>query len=218
MANLTMNRTDKLIFNNDLTADTYYTEDSNNVLQRFLSNTRCDEAQIYGSAGTTDRAVVIRANGQALVAFPVDLTSAAIQKAIDNLGSGGVVQLLVGTYTISSTVKFTNNIIIRGCGAATKLAPSTSLASAILQSDSTSAQRSGVFIRDLVIDNLDYSTAGGVGIDFTRVSNGGIKNVQIANVETGVLLKGHAYYNLLEQLIVTTVAIRWVLRLQTAIA
>lgn len=58
-------------------------------------------------------------------------------------------------------------------------------------------------MRDLVVDNLSSNTASGIGIDFTRVSNGGVENVQIKRVETGIQLLGLAYYNLFLNIVIS---------------
>lgn len=85
MANLTMNRGDQLIFNNNLTADTYLTLNASNLLQRYLLGTKIDEVKLLGASATSDRAIVFNTNGNVSYAIPLDLTSASIQQAIDAL-------------------------------------------------------------------------------------------------------------------------------------
>lgn len=223
MANLTINRGEKLILDNDqATPNSYLTQpnDTNIAFQKFLADTnlaaaKIQEAQLYGTATNSDRAVVGRiggtttiGNGQCAVAIPMDLTSAAIQKAIDNLPTiGGMVFLPTGTYSVTNTITLRSNVIVQGCGWANTILQGSSggLTNKALLATTISGGTtySGIFLRDFAVDNIASSNTGSIGIDFHQVNAGGIEAVQVQNVETAIRLQGQAYYNSFNNLIIS---------------
>lgn len=208
MANLTMNRGDKLIFDNDQGADTYLTQDASDILYRYINATKIDDAQVFGTSGSSNRAVVLRSNGNTACSIPLDLTSAGIQQAIDNLPViGGLVFIPTGTYSITSSVVLRDNIVLQGCGWANTILrasggglTSTALLKTTISSGTT---YSGIYIRDLAVDNISSGNSGAIGIDYHQVNAGGIEAVKVYNVETAIRVQGQAYYNTFKDLIIS---------------
>jgi hypothetical protein len=119
---------------------------------------------------------------------PAEQTGEAIQTAIDSLPpAGGRVNLPPGTYLVKKSIRLKNNIILQGSGFSTVLKsdPPGGLTSPIICSGDPANRSYGLFVRDLAIDCIDW----------TQVSVGGIENVSVANVKTGILVKGAAFYN-----------------------
>ncbi len=122
--------------------------------------------------------------------------TAAIQAAINAAyaAGGGIVCFSSGVFNVSETLKFGSSVIFQGAGAGATLIKSN-LAAAVFQPKDPGARHYFVHFRDLKIDNTTKDNANSIGIDFTNVSLGEIRNVFVTNVETGILLCREAYYN-----------------------
>lgn len=122
--------------------------------------------------------------------------TAAIKKAIAALpANGGIVCFPPGIFKVSETLKFGSSVIFQGAGARAATVIKSNLQAAVFQSKDSRALHYSVHFRDLKIDNTTKDNANGIGIDFTNVKLGGIRNVYVLNAETGILLSHQAYYN-----------------------
>jgi len=107
---------------------------------------------------------------------------------------GGIVFFPPGTYLLGTKLAVHGDVTLLGVGNSSILM-GDNLTTAVISSPNTAARYYRVSIRDLSVDNQDKANAGGIGIDFTRISQGYISNVYVTNVETGLKLLGEAYYN-----------------------
>jgi hypothetical protein len=124
----------------------------------------------------------------------------AIQAAIDaaEAAGGGVVYCPAGLYKITATLTMGSDVTLVGAGRyATRL--KGNLTSALLQSPNTAARYYRWGIHDMGFDNTAKTNAGGIALDLTCISHAHVSNVEINNVETGVLIDAQAgtgaYYN-----------------------
>ena len=109
--------------------------------------------------------------------------TAAIKQAIAALpANGGVVCFPPGIFKVSETLKFGSSVIFQGAGVGAAVIKSA-LKAAVFQLKSPSRRHYSVRIRDMKIDNTAKGNANSIGIDFTNVSLGGIRNVLVSNVE-----------------------------------
>ncbi|MGH7599550.1 MAG: glycosyl hydrolase family 28-related protein [bacterium] len=136
------------------------------------------DVQAFGAKGNgkADDAPVIK---QAIAALPAN---------------GGIVCFPPGIFKVGETLKFGSSVVFQGAGARATVIKSN-LEAAIFQSKKPSERHYFVHFRDMKIDNTAKANANSIGIDFTNVSLGGIRNVFVTNVETGILLRRKAYYN-----------------------
>jgi hypothetical protein len=116
-----------------------------------------------------------------------------IQDQINALPSiGGEIKLGCGTFN-EPPIALRDDVALIGSGACT-VVPRITVAN-------NSSRHYRVRIENLMVDGaIDNSHY--IGIDLRNVSLARVRNVQIRNVQTGVLLYKDAYYNVLEDLIV----------------
>lgn len=121
---------------------------------------------------------------------------ATIQDQIDSLPiSGGKIELDCGTY-LEDKIHLRDNITIIGSGACT-IIPS------INTYNSTSNRSYNIHIRDLIIDG-SIDGAEYIGLDLRNSSAARIKNVNIRNVKVGVYLAIDSYYNIFQDVIISS--------------
>lgn len=114
------------------------------------------------------------------------------------------VLLLGKTYTVADTVKYKNGTVLKGVSKQNTLIQGN-LTKAVLSSIDTATRYYSVLIENFSVDNTDKANAGGIGIDFTKISTGIIRDVIIDNVETGILFDQiGTYYNYVYNPIITT--------------
>ena|SRR5688572_5897648 len=118
---------------------------------------------------------------------------AGIQTQIDALPStGGEIKLGCGIFN-EPAIALRDDVALVGSGACT-VVPTITVAN-------NTTRRYRVRIENLMVDGSIDGTQY-IGIDLRNVSLGRVRNVQIKNVQTGVLLYQTAYYNTLEDLII----------------
>jgi Pectate lyase superfamily protein len=161
-------------------------------------------------------AVVKRTKGYGADPSGVGDSRAAIQNAINALPArGGIVQFPPGDFKVTDDISYIHSacptdgnsgfIILRGAGIGNTRIRGTSLGKPIFKSKDSAVRFFRVAFEDMEIDNTSSGAGGGVGIDFTNISDSLIKNVRIVNVETGLFARERAYYNTILQLLVQTV-------------
>jgi hypothetical protein len=118
---------------------------------------------------------------------------ATIQSQINALPpAGGEVKLGCGTFN-EPAIQLRDDVALIGSGACT-VVPRITVAN-------NTSRHYRIRIENLLVDGaIDGSQY--IGIDLRNVSLARVRNVQIQNVQTGVLLYQIAYYNVLEDLIV----------------
>lgn len=114
------------------------------------------------------------------------------------------VNLLEKTYIVADTIKFKSGTVITGINKRNTII-SGSLTKAVMQSIAIATRYYDVILERFKIDNTNKANAGGVGIDFTKISTSIIRDVQCYNAETGILISGTAYYNDIYSPIMNTV-------------
>jgi len=129
-----------------------------------------------------------------------DLTE--IQAAIDfvEAAGGGQVFFPAGDYLISAKLTADSDVALVGEGQDVSRILGDNLTTALISSSVVATRFFRWTFRDIGFDNQDRANAGGIGIDATNISMATFDNVQISNVEKGLLLvkngaSGGAFYN-----------------------
>ncbi len=124
---------------------------------------------------------------------------AEINTAITDLpATGGKIQLLEGTYTLSNTITILkNNVMLSGCGWGTVLYLVAGANTCLITVGDYSVTCSGVEIRDMEIDgNNANQTSWDRGVFFYRnVTKSRIHNLHIKNCRDGIYFYVDCTYN-----------------------
>ncbi len=122
--------------------------------------------------------------------------TAAIQAAADaaDANNGGIVYHPGGDCFITSALELGDNTRLIGAGREVS-SITGNLDTGMIRSKDIAQTHYRLSVESLLLDNTDYTTNGGKGIDFTKVWYGVIRDVYIQNAQTGIRISGPAYYN-----------------------
>jgi hypothetical protein len=127
--------------------------------------------------------------------------TAAIQAAIDAVASagGGTVLLPPGVFLVSDTITLASGVTLQGSGVPSTILRGDDLDGPIVGTTVVAYAASPTIrapqVRDLVIDNQDRDTAGGIGLDISGCYDAVVDNVVVQNVETGLRVTNSTYWS-----------------------